>query len=179
MNRFTVTDTPLAGLKIVQRQQVGDSRGFLSRLFCAAELATVGWNRPIAQINQTHTQRQGTVRGMHYQKPPFGQAKLVSCVNGRVLDVIADLRPESPTYLRWAATELSVESGRSVYIPPGYAHGFVTLEDDSTLVYLLEGDYQPEAAGTVRWNDAALGIRWPVESPILAERDRLAADFVP
>lgn len=173
-----LTDMKMADARLIESKPFRDLRGSFEVFWEAPQMAALGINfKPVSNAF-SYNQKAGTLRGMHYQKPPYGQAKLVSCVNGRVLDVIADLRPDSPTYLRWAATELSAASGRAIYIPSGYAHGFVTLTDDATLIYLLEGDYQPQAAATVRWNDPALGICWPVEAPILAERDRLVEDFL-
>lgn len=121
--------------------------------------------------------RTGTVRGMHYQRPPHSQSKLVSCVAGRIYDVIVDVRPESDTYLVWDAVELSERSGDVLYIPAGCAHGFMTLTDNSTVFYLIEGEYKPDVAGTIRWNDPAVGIRWPLADPILSERDQKAPDY--
>lgn len=118
-----------------------------------------------------------TLRGMHYQTGRNGQSKLVSCVAGKIYDVIVDLRTESSTYLQWAATELSAASGDSIFIPAGCAHGFLTLADETTVFYLTEGDYVPSAAGTLRWNDPVVGIEWPISDPILSERDRDAPDF--
>lgn len=172
-------DMKMADARLIESAPFRDQRGSFDVFWEAPKLALLGIDfKPVSNAF-SYNDKAGTLRGMHYQKPPHGQAKLVSCVNGRVLDVIADLRRESQTYLRWAATELTAASGRAIYIPSGYAHGFLTLTDHATLAYLIEGDYQPNAAATVRWNDAVLGIHWPVEFPILAERDRLAEDFLP
>jgi dTDP-4-dehydrorhamnose 3,5-epimerase len=165
--------------RIVESTPFRDMRGSFEVAWDNAELAATGIRFTPVSNAYSYNEKAGTLRGMHYQKAPHGQAKLVSCVSGRILDVITDLRPDSPSYLCWAATELCASSGRAIYIPVGYAHGFVTLTDHATLVYLIEGDYQPQAAGTVRWNDPALGIIWPIADPILAERDRLVEDFVP
>ena len=115
---------------------------------------------------------------MHFQQPPHGQTKLVSCVQGAAWDVIVDLRPDSPTYKCWHGETLEAGSGRAVFIPAGCAHGFLTLKDETTISYLIEGDYNPTAAGVVHWNDPAFGIEWPIRDPILSERDRLAPDFI-
>lgn len=172
-------DMKMADARLIESAPFRDQRGSFDVFWEAPELALLGIDfKPVSNAF-SYNDKAGTLRGMHYQKPPHGQAKLVSCVNGRVLDVIADLRRESRTYLRWAATELTAASGRAIYIPAGYAHGFLTLTDHATLAYLIEGDYQPSAAATVRWNDPVFGIHWPVEFPILAERDRLAEDFLP
>jgi dTDP-4-dehydrorhamnose 3,5-epimerase len=134
--------------------------------------------KPISSHHSYNTVK-GTLRGMHYQLQPHGQAKLVSCISGAVYDVMVDLRPGSPTYLNWEAVELSAGCGKSIYIPAGCAHGFVTLQDHTTIGYLIEGTYNPDAAGTVRWDDPAIGINWPIQQPILSDRDRKAPDFKP
>ncbi len=172
MSRFAVTDTPLAGLKIVERQNLGDSRGFLSRMFCAEELALAGWTKPIAQINLTMTSSRGTLRGMHFQQPPHSEMKLVNCVRGVVLDVAVDLRAGSPTYLKWHAEELSAENRRSFLIPEGFAHGFQTLTDDCELLYFHSMPYAPGAEGALNALDPVLGISWPLEITEMSERDR-------
>jgi dTDP-4-dehydrorhamnose 3,5-epimerase len=172
LSRFAVTDMPLAGLKIVERQNLGDSRGFLSRMFCAEELALAGWTKPIAQINLTMTSSRGTVRGMHFQQPPHSEMKLVNCVRGVVLDVAVDLRADSPTYLKWHAEELSAENRRSFLIPEGFAHGFQTLTDDCELLYFHSVPYAPGAEGALNALDSALGISWPLEITEMSERDR-------
>jgi dTDP-4-dehydrorhamnose 3,5-epimerase len=122
----------------------------------------------------SYNQKRDTVRAFHYQTMPHGQAKLVSCVAGRVWDVAVDLREGSPTFLRWAAVELEAGSGRSHLIPAGCAHGFVTLEDNTTIAYLVEGAYQPSAARVIRWNDPTLNVPWPICDPILSDKDRSA-----
>jgi len=172
LSRFAVTDTPLAGLKIVERQNLGDSRGFLSRMFCAEELALAGWTKPIAQINLTMTSSRGTLRGMHFQQPPHSEMKLVNCVRGVVLDVAVDLRAGSPTYLKWHAEELSAENRRSFLIPEGFAHGFQTLTDDCELLYFHSMPYAPGAEGALNALDPVLGISWPLEITEMSERDR-------
>jgi len=131
MSRLAIQATPIAGLKIIQRTTISDTRGFLSRIFCADELASAGWVWPIAQINHTLTKIPGTVRGMHFQFPPRAEAKLVSCIRGAVWDVAVDIRRGSPTYLNWPAEELSAANQRALLIPPGFAHGFQTLEPNS------------------------------------------------
>lgn len=171
MSRFTVTDLPLAGLKRVQRQRLGDSRGFLARLFCAEELAAAGWTQPIAQINHTFTAKQGTVRGMHFQRPPHAEMKLVSCIRGDVWDVAVDLRVGSPTFLHWHAERLSVENGCALLIPEGFAHGFQALTDDVELLYCHSAAYAAQAEGGLNPNDPRLGIAWPLAIAELSARD--------
>jgi dTDP-4-dehydrorhamnose 3,5-epimerase len=171
MSRFEVTDTPLAGLKLVRRQKLGDSRGFLSRLFCADELAAAGWSGPIAQINHTFTGRAGTVRGMHFQRPPHAEAKLVSCLRGEVWDVAVDLRAGSATFLRWHAERLSADNGCALLIPPGFAHGFQALSDDVELLYCHSTAYAAQSEAGLHPQDERLGIAWPLAIAELSARD--------
>jgi len=171
MSRFTITDLPLAGLKRVERQSLGDNRGFLARLFCAEELASAGWTKPIAQINHTYTAKQGTVRGMHFQHPPHAEMKLVSCIRGEVWDVAVDLRVGSPTFLHWHAERLSVENGCALLIPEGFAHGFQALTDDVELLYCHSEAYAAHAEGGLNPTDPRLGITWPLAIAELSARD--------
>lgn len=171
MSRFTILSTPLAKLKTIERQKLGDSRGFLSRLFCAEELATVGWSKPVAQINHTFTQKTGTVRGMHYQKPPYTEMKFVSCLRGAIWDVAVDLRTGSPTYLQWHAEALSADNHRALLIPEGFAHGFQTLSDDCELLYLHSAVYMPQAEAGLNPKDPMLSIPWPRAITELSARD--------
>ena len=171
MSRFTVTDLPLAGLKRIERQQAADSRGFFSRLFCAEALAVVGWRKPVAQINQTLTERRGTVRGLHFQKPPHAEMKLVTCLKGSVWDVAVDLRANSPTFLQWHAEELSTANRCALLIPEGFAHGFQSLEDGCELLYLHSAAYVPEAEGGLQPQDPALAIAWPLAISEISARD--------
>lgn len=171
MSRFTITDLPLAGLKRVQHQRLGDNRGFLARLFCAEELAIAGWSKPIAQINHTYTAKQGTVRGMHFQRPPHAEMKLVSCIRGEVWDVAIDLRVGSPTFLRWHAERLSVENGCALLIPEGFAHGFQALTDDVELLYCHSEAYAAPAEGGLNPTEPRLGIAWPLAIAELSARD--------
>lgn len=171
MSRFTILDTPIADLKIVERQQLGDSRGFLSRLFCAEEFTAAGWHKPIAQINQTLTQKQGTIRGMHFQRPPYAEMKLVTCLRGAIWDVVVDLRAASPTFLQWHAEELSAANHRALLIPEGFAHGFQALSDDCELIYLHSRAYTPAAEAGLNPKDPMLSITWPLAITELSARD--------
>lgn len=171
MNLFTVTDLPLAGLKLVERQCRDDSRGFLSRLFCAENLAAAGWIKPIAQINHTYTAKRGMVRGMHFQRPPHAEMKLVSCIRGEVWDIAVDVRAESPTFLQWHAERLSVDNCRAHLIPEGFAHGFQTLTDNVELLYCHSAAYCPRAEAGLNPQDARLAITWPLAITELSTRD--------
>lgn len=179
--RFIVTDTPLAGLQRVDRQRIGDERGFLSRFYCATELAEAGFTRPIAQINQTLTRQRGVIRGMHFQQPPHAEDKFVSVLKGEVFDVAVDLRAGSATFLQWHGERLSADNGRSLFIPAGFAHGFQTLTEDCELLYLHTAAYAPGAEGALNAFDPAIRIAWPLEMTYMSARDRahpwLDADY--
>lgn len=181
MNRFEVADTPLAGLRLVQRQRLGDSRGFLARVFCADELRAAGWSRPVAQINHTFTARRGTVRGLHFQQPPHAEMKLVSCLRGEVWDVAVDLRAGSPTFLQWHEARLSADNGHALLIPEGFAHGFQTLSDDAEMLYCHSAAYNPGAEAGLNVRDPRLAIAWPLPIAEVSPRDAahpdIGADF--
>ena len=171
MSRFTITDLPLADLKLIERQRLGDSRGFLTRLFCAQALAESGWLKPIAQINHTYTAQRGTLRGMHYQQPPYAEIKLVSCLQGEVWDVAVDLRAGSPTFLHWHAEILSADNNRAMLIPEGFAHGFQAMTDDVELLYCHSAVHSPDAEAALNAQDPRLALIWPLEITELSPRD--------
>lgn len=171
MSRLACTPLPLAGLLRVQRQPLADERGFFARLFCADELAAAGWTQPIAQINHSHTALAGTVRGLHYQRPPHAEMKLVTCVRGEVFDVAVDLRHGSPTFLHWHAERLSADNGRALLIPPGFAHGFQALCDNAELLYCHSAPYVPGSEAGLHPLDARLAIAWPLPPAGLSPRD--------
>ena len=173
MSRFTVSNLPLAGLKLVERQRMGDSRGYLSRLFCADELTAAGWHKPIAQINHTYSAQCGTVRGMHYQQPPHAEMKLVTCIRGEVWDIAIDLRADSHTFLHWHAEILSAANNRALLIPEGFAHGFQTLSDDVELLYCHTAAYSPSAEAALNAKDPRLAIAWPLEMTELSLKDAM------
>lgn len=168
---LAVTDLPLAGLKKVQRRLHADERGVFARLFCAEELASAGWSGPIAQINHSLTRTRGTVRGLHYQRPPHAEMKLVSCVRGEVWDVAVDLRAGSPTFLRWHAERLRADEGAALLIPPGFAHGFQVLSEEAELIYCHSAAYAPQAEAGLHVREARLGIQWPLPVQGLSVRD--------
>jgi dTDP-4-dehydrorhamnose 3,5-epimerase len=171
MNRFRIEDLPISGLKRIERQKLEDTRGFFSRLFCAEELAAVGWSAPIAQINQSRTSRKGSVRGLHFQFPPVSEKKLVTCLRGAVWDVAVDLRRDSPTFLQWHGLHLTSANGFALMIPEGFAHGFQVIEPDSELLYLHSAPYTPSAEGGMRYDDSKLAITWPLPITEISERD--------
>lgn len=171
MTRFVIKDLPMPGLKLIERQHLGDSRGFLSRLFCAHELSAAGWCKPVAQINHTFTAKKGTVRGMHYQLPPHSEMKLVSCIQGEILDVVVDLRSESPTFLRWHAEILSSDNRLALLIPEGFAHGFQTLCDNAMMLYCHSVAHNSDAERALNANDPRLSITWPLPITEISARD--------
>lgn len=133
----------------------------------------------VAQCNVSRNRRAHTLRGMHYQLPPHEEAKLVRCTAGAIWDVIVDLRPGSATWLRWTGAELSAENGSALYVPEGFAHGFLTLRDDTEVFYQMSAFYEPGAARGLRWNDPRIGIAWPAEPAVISERDAAYPDFSP
>jgi len=171
MSRFTRTETPLSGLVCLERQMLGDARGFLTRLFCAEELASAGWTGAVAQANHTYTAQRGVVRGLHFQHPPHAETKLVTCIRGAVWDVAVDLRAGSPTFLQWHAVELSAQNHRSLLIPQGFAHGFQTLTEDCEMVYLHSAPYVADAEAGLSAQDPRLAIAWPLAVAELSPRD--------
>jgi dTDP-4-dehydrorhamnose 3,5-epimerase len=176
-----LTTTALAGVMVVKFPRLSDARGSFGRLFCAQALSQPLAGRQIVQINGSHTVSRGMVRGLHYQRTPYAEMKLVRCLRGRVWDVAVDLRRGSPTFLQWHAEELSAENGRLLVIPEGCAHGFQALEDHSELLYLHTAAYQPAAECGVAVDDARLGLSWPLPIRELSGRDRahppLTEDF--
>lgn len=171
MNRLSILDLPLAGLKRIERTQQGDARGFLSRLFCAEELNAAGWTAPVAQINHTLTARRGTVRGLPFQYPPHAEMKLVTCLRGEVFDVAVDIRAVSKTFLHWHAELLSADNGRALLIPQGFAHGFQALSDDAELLYCHSAAYNAAAEGGLNPQDGRLAIDWPLAISEISARD--------
>ena len=180
-SRFTFTPLALPGVVAIARQHLGDARGFLSRLFCADELVAAGWTWPVAQINHSYTAQAGTMRGMHYQHPPHAEAKLVTCLRGRVWDVAVDLRAGSPTFLQWCARELSADNRIALLIPPGCAHGFQALSDDVELLYIHGAAYAPAADAGLNPHEPRLGISWPLPVSTISDKDAnrpmLGSDF--
>lgn len=170
-DRFDVLDTPLLGLKLIQRKPIGDSRGYLERLFCADDLQALISGKGIVQINHTLTARHGTVRGMHFQHPPHAETKFVSCLCGEVFDVAVDLRQGSPTFLYWHAEILSAGNHKTLMIPEGFAHGFQSLTEDCEMLYFHTAAYQPGAECGLNAKDPRLNIRWPEAITELSSRD--------
>ena len=169
--RLSVSPLPLSGLKLVERHPMGDSRGYLARMFCSDELALAGWDAPVAQANLTLTCDLGTVRGMHFQYPPHAELKLVSCIKGEIWDVVVDLRTGSSTFLHWHAERLSADNKRALLIPRGFAHGFQTLTADVELLYFHSAPYTEGAEGGLHPLDPLLRLKWPLPIVKMSRRD--------
>jgi len=169
--------TTLDGAWLVQIEPMHDSRGFFARTFCINEFQAHGLEYQFPQHSVSSTSRKGTLRGMHFQREPNSEVKLVRCLSGAIWDVILDLRPKSPTFRQWRGFELSAENGSQLYIPKGFAHGFQTLRDDVQVNYLISEFHEPAAASGVRYNDPAFGIAWPLPVSTISEKDLLWPDF--
>jgi dTDP-4-dehydrorhamnose 3,5-epimerase len=168
----------LAGAHIIEPERLEDQRGYFARTFCQDELSAHGLNPHLMQCSVSFNVKKGTLRGMHYQVKPHEEAKLVRCTRGAIFDVIIDIRPDSPTFMKWIAADLSAANGRMLYVPEGFAHGFQTIEDGSEVFYQISEKYFPESARGIRWNDPAIGILWPIADPIVSQRDASFADFL-
>ena len=171
------TETSVQGAWVVEAERRADERGFFARTWDTEEFAQSGLSGRLVQCSLSFNTRRGTLRGMHYQAPPHEEAKLVRCTAGAIFDVALDLRPGSATFRRWFGVELSAQNRLALYVPEGCAHGFVTLTDDSEVLYQISEFYEPAAARGVRWDDPAFGIEWPAEVLVINERDRTYPDF--
>lgn len=172
------SQTPIPGVWVIDIDPRRDERGFFARTWCREEFERHGLDARLVQCNISYNERRHTLRGMHFQCAPHEEPKLVRCTRGRMYDVVLDLRRDSPTFCRWYAIELSAENRRALFIPAGCAHGFLTLEDSTEVLYQMGEYYHPESARGVRWNDPAFGIEWPTDAPILSPRDASYPDFV-
>jgi dTDP-4-dehydrorhamnose 3,5-epimerase len=171
------TTTELAGVVLITPERIADERGFFTKTWGEDDFVANGLNPRMLARNMSFNRQAATLRGMHFQRPPHAEAKLISALTGAIYDVALDLRKESPTFGKWVARELRAETGEMLYVPEGCAHGFITLEPNTTTEYLISAYYSPEASGGVRWNDAAFNIRWPLEPRVMSERDRAWPDF--
>jgi dTDP-4-dehydrorhamnose 3,5-epimerase len=172
------TETTLPGAYVIDIARIDDERGFFARTWAPEEFQKRGLDPTLAQCNASWNRRKGTLRGMHFQKEPFSEVKIVRCTCGAMLDVIVDLRTSSPTYCRWTAVELTASNHRSLYIPKGLAHGFITLTDEVEVYYHVSAPFSPAHASGVRWNDPAFNITWPFQPTVISEKDRAWPDFV-
>lgn len=165
-------ETKLKGAFEIEIKKLEDERGFFGRSWCANEMAEHGLNSAIKQANTSFSKTKGTIRGMHFQKAPYQESKLIRCTKGAILDVIIDLRPDSPTYKQWIGVELTESNYKMLYVPEDFAHGFMTLEDNSEVTYLVSQFYTPGAEAGIRWNDPAFGIDWPMKPTVISEKDQ-------
>jgi dTDP-4-dehydrorhamnose 3,5-epimerase len=165
------TETTLKGAYLVDVEPIHDDRGFFSYLWCARQAAEHGLAERVAQVKLSYNKRRGTLRGMHYQIPPAAETKLVRCIRGEILDAIVDLRKDSPTYLKHIGAKLSAENRRALYVPAGFAHGYLTLTDDAEVMYQVDEFYAPQHERGLRYDDPRLAITWPIEVSVISPKD--------
>jgi dTDP-4-dehydrorhamnose 3,5-epimerase len=170
--------TRFAGLYVIEPELLMDERGSFARTWCKREFTERGLSPDLAQCNISFNKRRGTLRGMHHQIFPHEEAKLVRCTAGGVYDVVIDLRPESETYKQWFAVELTAENRKMIYIPEGFSHGFMTLQDNTEVFYQMSTFYAPACARGVRYNDPAFAVQWPMEVAVISDKDMQYPDFV-
>lgn len=171
------SDTPLPGAYLIDLEKREDARGFFARSFCHKEYGKQELEQHYVQMNHSLSKEKGTLRGLHYQLSPMQEVKVVRCIRGSIWDCILDLRPASPSFGKWFGAVLSASNGSMLYVPKGCAHGFISLEDNSEVLYQVSEYYSPELERGVRWNDPQFGIQWPIAPKILSERDSLQPDF--
>ena len=174
-----VLSESLMGAKLLELVPRHDERGFFARAFCRDTLAGLGIDAVVAQANMSHSRCRGTLRGLHYQLEPSAETKLVMCILGAVHDVVLDLRSASPTFGRWIGVELSAENRRVMVVPPGCAHGFLTMSDDASVFYLVSSNYDPERERGVRFDDPTFAVGWPFAPTVVSDRDRHHPSFDP
>lgn len=173
------TETALKGAFVIEPERLEDERGFFARTWCKREFESHGLGTQWAQCSISFNHKKGTLRGMHFQAAPHAESKLIRCTRGSIYDVIIDLRLDSPTCTQWIFVEMSAQSSKMIYVPEGFAHGFLTLEDDTEVFYQMSEFYAAECAGGVRWNDPTFGIVWPAEVRVINARDNNFPDFTP
>jgi dTDP-4-dehydrorhamnose 3,5-epimerase len=169
--------TPLAGAYTIDLEKREDERGFFARAFCVNEFDNVQLDHNIVQINNSLSKDKGTLRGIHYQLAPKAETKIVRCIRGSLYDVIVDLRPDSPTFLKWFGAELSAENRTMMFVPKGFGHAFMTLEENTEAFYMVTEFYAPEYERGIRWNDPKINIQWPIEPVIISDKDQKHPDF--
>ena len=172
------TELSIPGVWRIDVERKSDLRGSFARTFCAEEFQARGLLATACQASVSSNLIAGTLRGMHYREITDNEAKLVRCAQGRVFDVALDLRPHSPTYRKWEGVELSADEGNAIYIPPGCAHGFISLCDNAELLYMMSAPFREGAERGARWDDPSFGIRWPIAPAVISERDRTFPDFI-
>lgn len=166
-----INRTPIEGVAVIELEKRSDDRGFFARTFDAAEFVAAGLEPAVEQCNLSYNHKRGTLRGMHFQVAPHPEAKLVRCISGAILDVIVDMRPGSPTRLQHVSVELTADNRRAFYVPPYFAHGYLTLTDGAEVIYQVGGSYAVQAERGLRWDDPALGIEWPVPVEVISAKD--------
>lgn len=171
------SETALKGAFVIEPERLEDSRGFFARTWCQREFEAHGLNSRLVQCSTSYSKTRGTLRGIHYQAVPYEEAKLVRCTSGSIYDVIIDLRRESPAFKQHIAVTLTGENHKMLYVPEGFAHGFLTLEDNTEVFYQMSEFYSPEHSRGIRWNDPAFGIAWPLAATTMSDRDRSCPDF--
>ena len=171
-SRFDIIETPLQGLQLIKRKPLGDSRGYLERMFCQSDFAELLHGKTIAQINHTLTEKTGTIRGMHFQYPPYAETKFVMCLKGEVYDVAVDVRAGSPSFLQWHGEILSAANHKTLFIPEGFAHGFQTLTDDCEMLYFHTAPYHSNSEAALNSLDLKLAIAWPLPVNEQSTRDK-------
>lgn len=164
---------------VIELKKLEDDRGFFSRLFCSSEFQKLGLESKIVQVNDSYSKERGTLRGMHYQIAPKEETKIVRCIRGSIYDVIIDLRKSSETYMKSFGAPLTEENRHMMYVPKGFAHGFLTLEPDTEVIYLVSESYSKEHEKGIRWNDPAFDIKWPFTPTVISEKDKQHPDFIP
>ncbi|MCC9135034.1 dTDP-4-dehydrorhamnose 3,5-epimerase [Pontibacter silvestris] len=171
------TETKLKGAYIIELKKIEDERGFFARAWCQNEMTEHGLADRVLQTNVSFNPKKGTLRGMHYQVKPHEESKLVRCTRGAIFDVIIDLRVSSDSYKQWLGVKLTADNYRMLYVPEGFAHGYLTLEDNTEVTYQVSEFYTPGAEQGIRWNDPAFRIEWPLEPQLVSEKDKAHADF--
>lgn len=166
-----IIDTSIAEVKIIEPAVFGDNRGWFYESYSYEKLKELGIDTVFVQDNRSYSKEKGTLRGIHFQKTPYAQTKLICCTRGRILDVAIDLRKNSPTYLKWFSTELNEDNKRFLYIPKGFGHGFVTLSENVEVLYKVDEYYNAENDRSIRFDDEQMGIEWGIENPILSKKD--------
>lgn len=171
------TETAIGGAFVIDIEPHDDERGFFARVWCSDEMRAHGLDPQVVQSSVSYNRKRGTLRGMHYQAAPYEETKTVRCTAGAIYDVVVDLRPSSETYRRWVAVELTAANRRTLYVPHGVAHGFMTVADDTEVLYQMGVPYVPGSARGVRWDDAAFAIEWPMQPLVISERDKSYASW--